>query len=110
MKKRMKIYGPRDINKRGGLVAFTVGGPSTSHSTVSSDRIGSGYFVHAHDVAQILDSEGVAVRSGHHCTMVMHKALGISGTTRASFGVYNTEEDIDKLIEGLRKVRRVFNG
>lgn len=90
--KGIKIYGPREIERRGGLVAFSVKG------------------IHAHDVAQVLDSEGIAVRSGHHCTMPMHEKLGISGTTRASFGIYNTKEDIDRLIEGLEKVRQVFHG
>lgn len=88
----VKIYGPTDSDKRGGLVAFTVEG------------------VHAHDVAQVLDSEGIAVRSGHHCTMPMHEKLGIAATVRASFGIYNTKEDIDRLIEGLEKVRQVFHG
>ncbi len=84
------IYGPREQEMRGGLVAFEVSG------------------VHAHDVAQVLDSEGVAVRSGHHCTMLMHQKLGVSGTTRASFALYNTKEDIRRLIEGLHKVKKVF--
>ena len=92
----VKIYGPRDIEKRGGLVAFTV-------------RLRSGHFVHAHDVAQVLDSEGIAVRSGHHCTMPMHEKLGIAATIRASFGIYNTKDEVDKLIEGLKKVRKVFS-
>lgn len=89
--KGVKVYGPQEIERRGGLVAFTVEG------------------VHAHDVAQVLDSEGIAVRSGHHCTMPMHEKLGISGTTRVSFGIYNTVDDIDRLVAGLYKVKRVFN-
>ncbi len=92
----IKIYGSTNSDKRGGLVAFTV-------------RLRSGHFVHAHDVAQVLDGEGIAVRSGHHCTMPMHEALGISGTTRASFGIYNTVDDIERLIQGLHKVRQVFH-
>lgn len=64
--------------------------------------------VHAHDVAQILDSTGVAVRSGHHCTMPLHTAMGLVATTRASFQVYNTKEDIDALMIGLEKVAKVF--
>jgi len=86
----VKVFGPKDLEKRGGLVAFEVEG------------------VHAHDVAQVLDSVGVAVRSGHHCTMVMHNKLKIAATTRASFSVYNNKEDVDKLIEGLVKVKEVF--
>lgn len=64
--------------------------------------------VHAHDVATILDSEGVAVRSGHHCTMPLHNRLGVAATVRASFNVYTTKEDIDALVKALAKVREVF--
>jgi len=64
--------------------------------------------IHAHDVAQILDSEGVAVRSGHHCTMPLHKRLGLISTTRASFYIYNDKNDVDGLIKGLKKVKKVF--
>lgn len=86
----VKVYGPKNIAERGVLVAFIVRG------------------VHAHDVAQVLDSEGVAVRSGHHCVMPMHTKLNLSATTRASLGIYNSEEDVEQLIEGLRKVQHVF--
>lgn len=75
-------------------------------------RLGSVAFVyegvHAHDVAQVLDSEGVAVRSGHHCTQPLHSKFGWVATTRASFGIYNTKADVDKLVEGLEKVKKVF--
>ncbi len=92
----VKIYGPpfakaTEGHGRGALVAFTIEG------------------IHAHDVAQILDSEGIAVRSGHHCTMPMHEKLGISGTTRVSFGIYNTIDEVDRLIEGLEKVKEIFS-
>jgi cysteine desulfurase/selenocysteine lyase len=63
---------------------------------------------HPHDVATILDSLGVAVRSGHHCNMPLMKRLGINGTTRASFAVYNTKSEVERLIEGLKKVREIF--
>ena len=76
------------------------------------DRIGSVAFlfddIHPHDVAQVLDSEGIAVRSGHHCCMPLHEQFNWPGTIRASFNVYNTQEDIDRLVEGLEKVREVF--
>jgi cysteine desulfurase/selenocysteine lyase len=76
------------------------------------DRIGSVAFlyegVHAHDVAQILDSQGIAVRSGHHCTMPLHDKFHWQATVRASFQVYNTTDDIDILVEGLKKVKEVF--
>ena len=64
--------------------------------------------VHSHDVAFILDSYDVAVRSGHHCAQPLMKYLGVSSCCRASFSIYNNEEDIDKLIEGLLKVKEVF--
>ncbi len=75
-------------------------------------RMGSVSFVyrgvHAHDVATILDSEGVAVRSGHHCTMILHETLGIPASIRASFNVYTTEGDIDALVFALGKVKKIF--
>ncbi|MFA6518390.1 MAG: SufS family cysteine desulfurase [Candidatus Shapirobacteria bacterium] len=65
--------------------------------------------VHPHDVAQILADRGVCVRAGHHCAMPLHKALGVEATTRVSLGIYNTKEDIDKLVEGLEAVKKIFN-
>ena len=88
--KEIKIYGPKDVNIRGGVVTFSFKG------------------IHAHDVAQILDSEGVAVRSGHHCTMPLHQRFGLTASTRASFYIYNDKKDVDALVAGLLKVRRVF--
>lgn len=64
--------------------------------------------VHAHDVATILDRDSIAVRAGHHCAMPLHKMLGVEATVRASVGIYNTKEDVDKLIAGLNKVRNIF--
>ena len=64
--------------------------------------------VHPHDIASILDSQNIAVRAGHHCTMPLMKHLGINGTTRISFGIYNDEEDVDRLIEGLKKIKELF--
>ncbi len=84
------LFGPKDANIRSGGIAFEYKG------------------VHAHDVATILDSEGVAVRSGHHCTMPLHKSLGLSASIRASFNVYTTKRDIDSLVKALGKVRQVF--
>ncbi|OGT09048.1 MAG: cysteine sulfinate desulfinase [Gammaproteobacteria bacterium RBG_16_37_9] len=65
--------------------------------------------IHPHDVATILDTEGIAVRAGHHCTMPLMEFYNIPGTTRASFGLYNTKEEIDILIEALTKVRKIFS-
>jgi cysteine desulfurase/selenocysteine lyase len=63
---------------------------------------------HPHDVAQILDSLGVAVRAGHHCAMPIHEVLGVPATTRASFYLYTTPAEIDRLIDGLYKVKQLF--
>ncbi len=86
-------------------------GATQFESTI--DRVGSVTFlyegVHAHDVAQILDSEGVAVRSGHHCTMPLHEQFGWPATVRASFGVYTTVADIDCLVTALAKVPKIFH-
>jgi len=84
------IYGTRDITKRGGVISFNF------------------HDVHPHDVAQILDDDGIAVRSGHHCAQVLMEKLDIAATSRASFYVYNTMQDIDALVTSLDKVARVF--
>lgn len=88
--KGLKIYGPKDISKRGGVISFNFAA------------------VHPHDVAQIIDQEGIAVRSGHHCAQVLMEKLDVAATSRASFYVYNTKEDIDALVEALNKVARLF--
>jgi cysteine desulfurase/selenocysteine lyase len=66
--------------------------------------------IHPHDVAQVLDRSGVAVRAGHHCTMPLHERLDLAATARASFSVYTTTADIDALVAGLKEVQRVFAG
>jgi len=88
--KGLQIYGTKDISKRGGVISFNF-----------SD-------VHPHDVAQIIDEEGIAVRSGHHCAQVLMERLDVAATSRASFYLYNTKEDIDALINSLHKVARLF--
>lgn len=87
---QVTVIGPKDAKHRCGGVAFIYNG------------------VHAHDVAQILDTEGVAVRSGHHCTMPLHQKFGWSSSTRASFSVYSSKEDIDVLVSSIKKVKTVF--
>lgn len=76
------------------------------------DRLGVIAFnlknIHAHDVASLLDEEGICVRASHHCSMILHKKLGINASVRASFYIYNTKQDVDKLINGLLKVKKVF--
>ncbi len=88
--KCVRVLGPDNPEIRTGSVSFVYAG------------------VHAHDVATVLDSVGVMVRSGHHCTMVLHDKLGVSASIRASFNVYTTKEDIDRLIAGLEQVKATF--
>jgi len=88
--KGFTMYGPRIPEQRGGLVSFNLGD------------------VHSHDVATILDGEGIAIRSGHHCAQPLMRWLDVAATSRASFHVYNTTDDIDALVAGLQKVRGVF--
>ena len=66
--------------------------------------------IHAHDIATILDSDGVAIRAGHHCTMPLMKSLGVNATTRASLAFYNNDQDLEALAKGLHKVKKVFYG
>jgi cysteine desulfurase / selenocysteine lyase len=66
--------------------------------------------VHAHDVGQVLDDEGVAVRVGHHCAMPLHRRFGVAATARASFGVYNTAEEVERLVTGVRRALDFFVG
>lgn len=87
---RLDVLGPKDAKKRAGLVAFTM------------DK------VHPHDVAAMLDADGICVRSGHHCAMPLHERLGVEASTRASVYLYNTREEIDMLIGSLKKTRKVF--
>ena len=88
----IELYGPLDSAVRGGVIPFNLPG------------------IHPHDVAQILDRFGIAVRAGHHCTMPLHERLELAATARASFSVYSTRADIDALAAGLVQVQRVFNG
>jgi cysteine desulfurase/selenocysteine lyase len=86
----IELYGPLDPELRGGVVPFNIPG------------------VHPHDVAQVLDRFGIAIRAGHHCTMPLHERLDLAATARASFGVYTTKADIDALAAGLKQVVALF--
>jgi cysteine desulfurase / selenocysteine lyase len=86
----LRIFGPPPSPERLGPVSFELEG------------------VHAHDVSEILDRHGVAVRAGHHCAQPLMQRLGVPATARASFGVYSTPEEVDRLVEGLHDARRVF--
>ena len=104
-------YGPRDLRKRGGIYSFNIGsipplGIETSALESSSVRIGTA--VHPHDVASSLDTNNVAVRSGHHCAMPLTHRLGVVATSRASFYIYNTERDVERFFKVLRNVAEVY--
>ncbi len=96
------------MDRLGGVPGLTIFGPPAS-----PDRVGPVSFelegVHAHDVSEILDRHGVAVRAGHHCAQPLMERLGVSATARASFGIYTTTEEIDRLVDGLEDARRIFS-
>ncbi len=85
----LKLFGP-SADKKGGVAAFTLEG------------------IHPHDVAQILDKDGIAVRAGHHCAQPLHEKFGIPATSRASFYLYSTKNEVDMLIQGIYKVKELF--
>lgn len=101
--KELVAYAYEKLSK---IPEVTVIGPEPANRMGSVSFLYQG--VHAHDVAQVLDSQGLAVRSGHHCTMPLHTAQNWIATTRASFQVYNTKEDIDKLCDALEMVKKIL--
>jgi cysteine desulfurase/selenocysteine lyase len=86
----VRIMGPATPADRGAAISFEVDG------------------VHPHDVSQVLDENGIAVRAGHHCAWPLHRALGVQASTRASFYLYNTPDEVDALAEGIRQAQRFF--
>lgn len=88
--KGLKIYGTKDISKRGGVISFNFAD------------------IHPHDLATIIDEEGVAIRSGHHCAQVLMERMDVAATSRASFYIYNTKDEVDVLIKSLEKAARLF--
>jgi cysteine desulfurase/selenocysteine lyase len=86
----LRILGPAEDVNRGAAISFTVEG------------------VHPHDMSQVLDERGIAVRAGHHCAWPLHRAMGVQASTRASFYLYNTHEEADALAEGIREAQRFF--
>ena len=86
----LTIHGPRDVERRGGAVSFSLD------------------LAHPHDVSTILDGDGIAVRAGHHCAQLLMRALGVPATSRASFYIYNTRDEVDALVDGIEHVRRIF--
>ena len=86
----LHVQGPLDAADRGALVSFTLDG------------------IHPHDIAEILGAQGVCIRAGHHCAQPLMKRFGVGATSRASFAVHNSREDVDRLVAGIDKVREVF--
>ncbi|MCK4319814.1 cysteine desulfurase [Candidatus Micrarchaeota archaeon] len=86
----VEIYGPKDSSKRAGILSFNVKG------------------IHSHDLSTILDSEGIAIRAGNHCAQPLHEKLGLPGSARASFYLYNTKEEVDALWKGVEKAKKLF--
>ena len=86
----LKLYGPKTVVNRLAIFSFGIGN------------------IHPHDIAQILDQEHIAIRSGHHCAQVLMEILNCNATARASFHLYSTKSDVDKLVDGLEKVKKVF--
>ena len=86
----LELHGPAELEHRGSLASFSFAD------------------IHPHDVAEILGRDGVCVRAGHHCAQPLMRRLGVPASSRASFAVHTTHEDVDRLIEGLARVKEVF--
>ena len=86
----LQILGPRDLEQKGSIVSFTLEG------------------AHPHDIAQLLDRHGIAIRAGHHCAMPLHTRLGIPASARASFTMYNTKHEVEHLAAALESIKKIF--
>jgi cysteine desulfurase/selenocysteine lyase len=86
----VRVLGPLTTEQRGGALSFVVDG------------------IHPHDVGQVLDELGIAVRTGHHCAWPLHRALGVQASTRATFYLYNTYDEVDALADGIRQAQKFF--
>ncbi|MBQ0074890.1 MAG: cysteine desulfurase, partial [Prevotella sp.] len=96
----MKIFGPLDANKRDAVISFLVAEPGSD--------VKDGRYIHHLDMGTLLDRLGIAVRTGHHCAEPLMRRLGIQGTVRASFGLYNNKEEIDTLVNAIKRVSMMF--
>ena len=101
--KEVMNYGQEILTKNNSVKL--IGNPKEKGAVLSFTIDG----MHPHDIATILDEDGVAIRAGHHCCQILHDKLGISATARASLGIYNTKEDFDKLNEAINKCKKIFN-
>jgi cysteine desulfurase/selenocysteine lyase len=88
--KGVTVYGPTKGTDRGGVLSFNIGD------------------IHPHDLATIMNDHGIAIRSGHHCAQVLMERLDVAATSRASFYIYNTKEEVDSLVSALEEARRMF--
>ena len=101
--KELMDYGQEVLRKNNAVKL--VGNPKNKGAVLSFTIEG----IHPHDIATILDEDGVAIRAGHHCCQILHETLGITATARASLGIYNTKEDIDRLNSSINKCKKIFN-
>ncbi len=101
--RELTVYGEEVLRKNNSVKL--IGNPKDKGSVLSFTLDD----VHPHDIATILDEDGVAIRAGHHCCQILHEKLGLSATARASLGVYNTKEDLDQLNESLNKCKKIFS-
>ena len=101
--RELTVYGEEVLRKNNSVKL--IGNPKDKGSVLSFTLDG----VHPHDIATILDEDGVAIRAGHHCCQILHEKLGLSATARASLGVYNTKDDLDQLNESLNKCKKIFS-
>ena len=101
--KELIDYGKEILSKNNSV--SLIGNPKKKGAVLSFTLDG----IHAHDIATILDEDGIAIRAGHHCCQILHDKLGVPATARASLGVYNTKEDLDKLNESINKCKKIFN-
>ncbi len=97
----MKIFGPKDINQHDAVISFLVSLPPTREA-------GRGTFIHHLDMGTLLDRLGIAIRTGHHCAEPLMHRLGIEGTCRASFALYNTREEVDALVSAILRIQQMF--
>ncbi|MGC8617985.1 MAG: aminotransferase class V-fold PLP-dependent enzyme [Thermoplasmata archaeon] len=99
--KNVTYYGPRNVNDRGGVIAFNVKDVTNVKRNLEKNNIKLDHFYHSHDIATFLDERNVYVRSGHHCAEPLMRTLGLTGTARASYYVYNGDDDVEVFIKSL---------
>ncbi|MEM3794955.1 MAG: aminotransferase class V-fold PLP-dependent enzyme, partial [Thermoprotei archaeon] len=110
--KGVRIYGPEEAERKGGIVSFNIVGvqPDAVAEVLAREGVTTGSVkIHPHDVATVLDTEGVAIRAGHHCAMPLMIRLGVPATSRASFYIYNDEDDVEQLIKAVKKACEIFH-